>query len=331
MPIYLPEDPRSKALAQFGASLGQSAGQALSAKTLKSMFQDVIDAGGSPLTAMQRIMPYDPELADKLGDQESQRIGDDYLRQTIRKELGIDVPDNVSGSLALGAAKIHMDEQSRKAEEAATQQKTALEWYKLLNPPEAKPTVKVTPSNKFKSGYAYTDIMSGRELAEAPKPTSLVSINSEKPASAQERTDIADARASLDSLTNLQSLFDAAYVGPLAGRVGKVRDIFGGNPQAQSEFNAATSAFKNSIIKQITGAQMSEPEAKRIMKQIPEVTDPPTVWQAKAKQSIDNIKRMESRRLEILRQSGLKVPESKTTISVKSMSDDELERALRGE
>jgi len=123
MPIYLPEDPRSKALAQFGASLGQSAGQALSAKTLKSMFQDVIDAGGSPLTAMQRIMPYDPELADKLGDQYSQQEGEKFLRDIMRQTLGIEAPEGVSAALMAGAAKVHIDDQRRKAEEQrATEQ-----------------------------------------------------------------------------------------------------------------------------------------------------------------------------------------------------------------
>ena len=135
-----------------------------------------------------------------------------------------------------------------------------------------------------------------RTIATEPKPQ----------ASASERTDIADARASEDALGNLKILFDEEFVGPFKGRVGKVRDTIGFNPQLQSEFLAATSAFTNAVIKQITGAQMSEPEAKRIMKQIPRPEDPPTVWAARHKQSLLNITAMKKRRLQILKESGIR-------------------------
>ena len=128
------------------------------------------------------------------------------------------------------------------------------------------------------------------------------------PPSAGERIDIADALASEDALNNLGTLFDKAFVGPVTGRVGQVKELFGGNPQQQSEFLAATAAFKNAIIKQITGAQMSEPEAKRIVKQIPLPEDPPISWKSKRKQSLKNIAFMKKRRLQVLRESGLRVP-----------------------
>ena len=141
-------------------------------------------------------------------------------------------------------------------------------------------------------------------------PAAQVNITQEKPASASERTAIASGRASIDSLNNIKDLYDKAFVGPLAGRVGKVKDIFGMNVQKQSEFYAATAAFKNQVIKEITGAQMSEVEARRIMKQVPDVDDPPTVWAAKWSQSKKNLEILQRRRLEVLKQSNLKVPQS---------------------
>lgn len=135
-----------------------------------------------------------------------------------------------------------------------------------------------------------------------------VNINMGKPAAASEREKLASGAASLDSLANLKSLYDKSFVGPVAGRAGKVKNVFGLNPKEQSEFLAATAAFRNSIIKEITGAQMSEPEAKRILKQVPDEYDPPTVWNAKHVQSIKNIKMLQKRRKQVLRESGLKVP-----------------------
>jgi len=144
----------------------------------------------------------------------------------------------------------------------------------------------------------------------APRYKPGVTLNL-KQSSASERENLATGEASISNLNNLRGLFDEAYVGPFAGRVGKVKDIFGGNPEKQSNFNAATSAFKNQIIKEITGAQMSEPEAKRIMKQVPDVNDPPSVWKAKWNQSKRNVAVLREKRLEIMRKSGIKTPESK--------------------
>ena len=49
---------------------------------------------------------------------------------------------------------------------------------------------------------------------------------------------------------------------------------------------------------------MSEPEANRIRKQIPEETDPPEVWRAKQKAALREIKRSLSSRKNILEQGG---------------------------
>ena len=62
-----------------------------------------------------------------------------------------------------------------------------------------------------------------------------------------------------------------------------------------TDFQAATAAFRNAVIKAITGAQMSEPEAARIRQQIPEITDKPDVWKAKAEQTRFNLRTLKPR------------------------------------
>jgi hypothetical protein len=130
------------------------------------------------------------------------------------------------------------------------------------------------------------------------------------PASASERTAIAEGRASLDTLNNIRTLFDldTTRTGPIVGRIDPTKGLFGATSDEQESFMAATKAFKNAIIKEITGAQMSEPEAKRIMGQVPDITDPRARWLAKWEQSKKNLEFLQRRRLEILGQSGLKVP-----------------------
>jgi len=138
----------------------------------------------------------------------------------------------------------------------------------------------------------------------------MVQIGLGQPASPAERKEIAETRASIDALDNLKMLFDSAQTktGPLVGRYSPVAGLIGMTTDEQEAFMAATSAFKNAIIKEITGAQMSEVEANRIMKQVPDITDPATRWRAKWEQSRKNLEMLQKRRAEILEQSGLRVP-----------------------
>jgi hypothetical protein len=148
--------------------------------------------------------------------------------------------------------------------------------------------------------------------------TPTVQIDMGKPASPGERTDIAAGRASLDALNNLKALFDNPKTrsGPFVGRIDPTIGLFGATTFEQEQFMAATKAFQNAIIKEITGAQMSEQEAARIMAQVPAVTDPPERWLAKWEQSKKNLEMLQKRRLEILKQSGLRVPTGNQNVTM---------------
>ena len=107
--------------------------------------------------------------------------------------------------------------------------------------------------------------------------------------------------AALDSLGRLKDMYDKGAkddIGPAEGRARSVGQKVPGGAfvtERFANFEAATRAFQNAMIKAITGAQMSEPEAKRIMGQIPNVNDNPTVWQAKYTQSVKNMEDLENR------------------------------------
>ena len=155
---------------------------------------------------------------------------------------------------------------------------------------------------------------------------------------ASERTAIAETQASLDALGNLETLFNKSTTatGPITGRVETAKGFFGLSSDDQENLLAATSAFKNAIIKDITGAQMSEPEAKRIMKQIPDENDPPARWRAKAKQTRKNLKFIQKRRSEVLKKSGIVSPLDGQTINIRTpesqgASDEEILRIIGGQ
>ena len=145
------------------------------------------------------------------------------------------------------------------------------------------------------------DAQTGALMAEFPRAESL-------PAQAQDR--IAGADATLHSLGKLEKMFVRPEIqgslGPVSGRVTGLGTVFpsaaraaGSYVEGFEEFKAETATLKNSIIKAITGAQMSEPEAQRIMGQIPLEIDPPKLWQAKARATRDNLSFLRNRILAI--------------------------------
>jgi hypothetical protein len=137
-----------------------------------------------------------------------------------------------------------------------------------------------------------------------------VQVNLGKPASASERTAIAETEATLDSLDNLENLFNSleTQTGPVVGRIAPAKGLLGLTTENQESLMAASSAFENKVIKDTTGAQMSEKEAQRILKQVPRMTDPPARWKAKLAQTRRNMKLIQKRRSEVLEKSGITSP-----------------------
>lgn len=142
-----------------------------------------------------------------------------------------------------------------------------------------------------------TQFVTARELGAYP---------ARPPGNLAQRT--IENEAALDSLGRLEQMFTAGAeedIGPAEGRMRQfaqsfpsgvgVMTLFGADTERFANFEAATRGFQNAMIKAITGAQMSEPEAKRIMGQIPAVEDNPVVWAAKYDQSVVNLKDLEFR------------------------------------
>lgn len=91
-------------------------------------------------------------------------------------------------------------------------------------------------------------------------------------------------------LADTRQLFNPKWVGPLAGRVGDIKQQYIGQDEpGRAEFIAKSNQYKNRLIKFITGAQMSEVETKRLINEIPGPLDPPSTYEAKLKTSNDNI------------------------------------------
>jgi hypothetical protein len=114
-----------------------------------------------------------------------------------------------------------------------------------------------------------------------------------RPTGAQQQQ-IADNAAALTQIQLLKEEFKPEFVGPLAGRFNNVYTRLVNDPDsaALARYQSRLSALKNRYIKAITGAQMSEPEAVRIMSQLPTLELPETTfWQrlTTAEQDLNNV------------------------------------------
>lgn len=121
-------------------------------------------------------------------------------------------------------------------------------------------------------------------------------------------------------------------IGPLQGRLRDFGTMVPGyeTPSDVSDFIADTNTLTNSIIKAITGAQMSEVEAKRIKGQIPLITDQGTVWESKAHKTIENLSLLHDRMLALAgTPKSLAQPQGATPAPTGGVPDD-IGAALKG-
>lgn len=113
--------------------------------------------------------------------------------------------------------------------------------------------------------------------------------------------------AALAQLELLKDSWDPNWMGPAAGRIANMRAAYVGDDPGYARLQTRIASMKNRFIKAITGAQMSEPEATRIMQQLPDVTLPPaTNWERilQAEEELKNILELQQQVTSGLRQPG---------------------------
>jgi hypothetical protein len=115
-------------------------------------------------------------------------------------------------------------------------------------------------------------------------------------ATAQEK--MASAEAAVFQLGEVKRLFNPDWVGPAAGRYKSMQLAAVGErgEKGLAEMSAQVASLKNQIINLRTGAAMSEPEAQRIMQEIPDMNNPPDVFLSRLETTQKNIEFLNSRR-----------------------------------
>lgn len=317
-------DPLGAALGQLGGNWlgGYIQRQALSKdqqalndwllqqRTMEAL--PVAALGGPAGMMAQQVAPPAQTALPQFFTPQYQQLGMNMLASQLQNQLPMDPLQQTEAMKNMAQAQLY----GRQAEtEGMPEPMTPLDQARMaqiqrqMQKPDYQPGVIENKSTGEQRPYSWGDpIPPGWGLFKPPESVTKIDVNAAAPA---ERQALAQTQQSIDALHNLRMLFDnpSTRTGPVVGRYDPVAGLVGGTTAEQEALMAATSAFKNHVIKEITGAQMSETEAHRIMKQIPDITDPPVRWRAKWDQSKRNLEMLQRRRREILRKSGLEAPE----------------------
>ncbi|MFQ5927886.1 MAG: hypothetical protein ACE5MH_10690 [Terriglobia bacterium] len=113
------------------------------------------------------------------------------------------------------------------------------------------------------------------------------------PLGATQQAQIAESEAALGGIDRIRTLSQDRlddWIGPIQGRTNPAALATGlSTDQDMAEFFASIATLRNVVIRAITGAQMGEAEARRIREQLPEPTQPPTVFRARLAETERNL------------------------------------------
>lgn len=105
--------------------------------------------------------------------------------------------------------------------------------------------------------------------------------------SATAEGDLTKAGSVLYTIGEIGKVYSPDRIGPLRGRYNNMQlAVVGEQGDAGlADLQTTLSTLKNTVINLRTGAQMSEPEAERILKEVPDLSLPPDVFMARMRQA----------------------------------------------
>lgn len=117
-----------------------------------------------------------------------------------------------------------------------------------------------------------------------------------------------------NTLDRVNSNYDASYVGPVAGRLGAVKEQWTGIPDKQAMFYADLAQVNNSLVYLMSGKQINEEEYKRLLKQLPVATLPEGVFKSRMKVFKSTLESIIEERHKNMKSRGVQPKETKNKI-----------------
>lgn len=131
-----------------------------------------------------------------------------------------------------------------------------------------------------------------------------------------------------DRVTSLTPNFEKVKTGPIVGRVqslqGKYPSLLGSSSQPFEQLRSDAAQLKNFILNQLSGAAITEAEAERLAKEIPDENDPPERFQTKYNTTLTKINGLINNKLNMLEAVGYDVSGIRGLVDQQSKPIDDL-------
>lgn len=131
-----------------------------------------------------------------------------------------------------------------------------------------------------------------------------------KPLPAGELGKFGDIGVMLGQIDLMEKNYKPEYVGPVAGRLGSVKEKFVELPEGQVTFYAATRDIKDALLRARSGAQINEQEYKRLTAFLPDENLPPANFQARLKRFKAEVQSIKTEKSKMFEQGGYGAPKA---------------------
>jgi len=168
----------------------------------------------------------------------------------------------------------------------------------VKNPRDATP-------KQVAQAVAEADVRLNKRAAAQGAEAARTRLETPEKATPAEREKLAEDLVVLDKLTELRKIYKPAYVGPVRGSVGAAREKLGTITTDEAEFRASVASFRNDAIRKIAGLAQTVSEERRMTEELPLVTNPPNVFQARLKLTEKNLRMLAERRRTTLKETGV--------------------------
>jgi hypothetical protein len=116
--------------------------------------------------------------------------------------------------------------------------------------------------------------------------------------------DLLNDMIALDHIGEIKGLFKPEFLGRVRGTVGGVKEWAGLIGYDESRMRNEIQTMKNNVMRARAGLAVTESEAARIDKEVPDMTNSPTVFAARMDQTERNLLNLAKKRRKILKQTG---------------------------
>lgn len=166
-----------------------------------------------------------------------------------------------------------------------------------------KPWAKLEQPEK-EMAYAQYRKDETKSRADAAIETQRAQISVPNYPTGKNQEDLMNDMIALDHISEIKGLLKPEFLGRVRGTIGGVKEWSGLIGYDESRMRNEIQTMKNNVMRARAGLAVTESEAARIDKEVPDMTNSPTVFAARMDQTEKNLLNLAKKRRKLLKQTG---------------------------